>query len=94
MQLDQSEIAILVLLELFVLLSAAFDIIDHAVLIDRLEKWVGISGVALNWFSSYLLNWKFFVSADDKASTCAPLTCGLPQGSILGPILFHYICSP
>lgn len=50
MQLDQGDIAILVLLDL----SAAFDTIDHAILIDWLEKWVGISSVALNCFSFYL----------------------------------------
>lgn len=52
MQSDCGDIAILVLLDL----SAAFDTVDHAILIDRLEKWVGITGIALNWFSSYLSN--------------------------------------
>lgn len=54
---DHGRIAILILL----VLSAAFDPIDHTVLIDWLEKWVRIFGVALNWFFSYLSNWIFFV---------------------------------
>lgn len=69
-------------------LSAAFDTVDHSVLLSRLEHWVGIQGNALKWFQSYFNNRRFSVGIGEFTSDAAPLMCGVPQGSILAPILF------
>ena len=88
--LDTGENAILVLLDL----SAAFDTVDHPTLLARLHQWVGIRGSALQWFSSYLSHRSFSVSIGQHSSSSAPLSCGVPQGSILGPILFSLYMLP
>lgn len=59
---------ILVLLDL----TAAFDIVDHEILISHLDQWVGIRGVALEWFGSYLADRTFCVSLGDSVSSFAP----------------------
>ena len=90
MQADKGDISILVLLDL----SAAFDTIDHSILINRLNTCVGISGKALEWFMSYLSNRSFSVSMGNYVSSSTPLLYGVPQGSILGPILFSLYMLP
>ena len=75
-------------------LSAAFDTIDHTVLLTRLQHTFGISDTALSWFSSYLSDRKQTVFINGIYSQSAHLTCGVPQGSVLGPVLFTLYASP
>ncbi|KXJ18376.1 RNA-directed DNA polymerase from mobile element jockey [Exaiptasia diaphana] len=70
---------------LFLDLSAAFDTVDHSILLNRLRYKFGVSGSALQWFKSYLSNRHQFVSIDNVSSDSLPLGCGVPQGSVLGP---------
>ncbi|CAJ1061240.1 RNA-directed DNA polymerase from mobile element jockey [Xyrichtys novacula] len=90
MTTDSGKFVVLVLLDL----SAAFDTVDHSILISRLEHCVGIKGVALDWFRSYLRDRSFCVQIDNSASSTAPLPHGVPQGSILGPLLFAFYLLP
>jgi len=69
-------------------LSAAFDTIDHDILITRLSFWFGIHGSVLNWFKSCLLSRTFHVKCDNYFSSSCTYVCGVPQGSVLGPLLF------
>lgn len=90
MTADRGDCSILVLLDL----SAAFDTIDHQILTKRLHDWVGISGSALDWFVSYLSDRTFAVNIGEFFSPSAPLSCGVPQGSVLGPLLFTLYMLP
>ena len=71
----------------FLDLSKAFDTLDHNILVSKLECY-GIRGLCLDWIKSYLTNRKQFVQFNDSASTEQIITCGVPQGSILGPLFF------
>ena len=75
---------LLVLLDL----SSAFDTLDHHLLLTRLEYSCGITGSALAWLQSYISNRHQKVVVDGVASNDSVLTCGVPQGSVLGPILY------
>jgi len=75
---------LLVLLDL----SAAFDSIDHSLLIDRLKYKLGVNGTALAWFSSYLTNRRQRIHLNGSVSEIFALNYGVPQGSCLGPLLF------
>uniref|UniRef100_A0A8C6Q3D2 Reverse transcriptase domain-containing protein n=1 Tax=Nothobranchius furzeri TaxID=105023 RepID=A0A8C6Q3D2_NOTFU len=88
--LDSSFHVVLVLLDL----SAAFDTIDHDILITRLHTWAGISGTALDWFRSYFCNRSARVMLDGCSSESQPLRWGVPQGSILGLLLFNLYILP
>jgi len=67
--------------------SKAFDTINHQILLKKLYHY-GIRGKALEWFRSYLSNRKQFVTVNDIDSQLLNIDCGVPQGSILGPLLF------
>ena len=68
-------------------LKKAFDTVDHKILLKKLEFY-GIRGVPNAWFASYLSNRKQFVSIADTNSDFQSIICGVPQGSVLGPLLF------
>ena len=88
--LDSKEGVVMVLLDL----SAAFDTIDHSLLLERLRDVFGIGGIALAWFQSYLSNRSFRVRVGDSLSEPRNLKFGVPQGSVLGPLLFSCYTQP
>ena len=90
MSLDSGKASALLLLDL----SAAFDTIDHGILIARLKNLFGVSDIALQWFQSYLAGRSQSVVLKGVKSESAPLLYGVPQGSVLGPILFVDYVNP
>ena len=68
--------------------SAAFDIVDHKLLISRLQCRVGVVDVALEWITSYLTGRSYSVVYGSFMSDAIQLECSVPQGSVLGPVLF------
>lgn len=75
-------------------LSAAFDTIDHSILLERLSTWFGIRGSVLSWFTSYLIDRTQSVKVHEYSSSPSDLKYGVPQGSVLGPILFNMYTTP
>ena len=87
---DEGNVSILTLLDL----SAAFDTIDHSILLESLYSYFGITGVVLKWFRSYLTNRKQAVYIGNNTSKFHTLQYGVPQGSVLGPILYTMYVMP
>ena len=88
--IDQNKCVVLLLLDL----SAAFDTVDHSILLTRLNKRFGIQKQAHKWISSYFENRKQAVVIDGNYSKEHILTCNVPQGSVLGPKFFLDYESP
>ena len=74
-------------------LSAAFDTVDHNVLLNILQNKFHITGSALSWFKSFLSGRTQSVKIGDSLSSTLTILYGVPQGSILGPLLFNLYCS-
>ena len=82
--IDKHGVVILVMLDL----SAAFDTFDHDILFSRMENTLGITGQALAWFKSYLSGRTLRIKIDKSFSELQDILWSVPQGSVLGPLLF------
>ena len=82
--IDDGDLSALVLLDL----SAAFDTVDHYTLLRRLDITYRLNGTVLNWFESYLVDRRQQVRIGSSFSLLCTMLCGVPQGSVLGAILF------
>ena len=89
LSLSRGEVTALVLLDL-----AAFDTIDHSTLLSCLLDWFSAGGFALKWFSSYLTERFQSVKIGSTLFDLQNLLFGVPQGSVLGPLLFSLYTSP
>ncbi len=88
--LSENKGVFLVLLDL----SAAFDTLDHHILLQRLSQSIGLSTNAISWFSSYFTNRTCRVSIDGELSRIQSLDYGVPQGSVIGSLLFTIYIKP
>jgi len=81
---DLGNVTLLGLLDL----SADFDIVDHDILISRLQSTFGVHGTVLSWITSFITNRMQTVNFAGLQSILASVLCGVPQGNVLGPVLF------
>ena len=88
--MDDGRVTALTLLDL----SAAFNTIDHTILLRRLGNWFGVSGKALDWFKSYLTGRSQRIKLGNCLSSRSDLSFGVPQGPVLGPLLFTLYTTP
>ena len=88
--LDKGHVTALTLLDL----SVAFDTIDHNTLTNRLAEWYGVSGMALAWFKFYLCGRHQKIKIEKSFSDSSLLEHGVPQGSVLGTLLFSLYTAP
>ena len=88
--MDDGQAVMLVILDL----SAAFDSIDQEQLLTLLELEYGIQDRALSWFKSYLKDRTYKIMVESESSEDIPLWCGVPQGSVLGPVMFTMYTAP
>ena len=72
---------------IFIDLKKAFDTVNHEILIKKLEHY-GVRGTSREWFSSYLNNRTQYTFCNNYSSDLKVINCGVPQGSVLGPLLF------
>ena len=87
--MEEQHITMMVILEV----SAAFDTVDHNILLKILENQFGVTDTALKWFDSYLRPRSFKLCIGDEYSECQKLSFGVPQGSCSGANIFTYYCS-
>ena len=88
--MDSKKGTILVMIDM----SSVFDTIHHSILLSKLELRYGITSVVLEWFRSYLYGKVQRINSDDSFSPPHPLTTGVSQGSVLGPLLFSLYVKP
>jgi len=90
MAADNKQVTVLIGLDL----SAAFDTVDHEILLQRLQSEFGVTNTPLSWLCSCLEGRTQFVKLGQHQSPVVGLDVGVPQGSVLGPLLFAVYCSP
>ena len=88
--IDSNRVVVLFLLHL----CAAFDTVSHEILLNRLTQRYGITGSVQKWFASYLLSRTQFVQIECSISSLRELNCGVPQGSVLGRLLYVLYALP
>ena len=90
LRFDNNCCVVLLLLDL----SAAFDMVDHTILLNRMSSKFGIKGQVRNWFQSYLNKRTQFVLINGTRSSVCNIKQGVPQGLVLGPLLYLLYVSP